>query len=188
MAKVSVPLSNHFCPQTLFLFGTYKEDGTPNFGLFCWFSYCWDGELGVMACIGGEKLTKDRIRATGVFSANLVTEAMLPVADYLGVTSGYSPGKMDIGLEVVPGEVLQVPLLADSPWSFELEVKQTIPLDDSDVFLCKIRNVMADEALADKNRPVEERFRLAAPALTTHQTYFSAGNPLGVWGQWEKLK
>ncbi|MNC52572.1 Flavin reductase like domain protein [compost metagenome] len=141
-----------------------------------------------MACIGGEKLTKDRIRAAGVFSANLVTEAMLPVADYLGVTSGYNAGKMDIGLEVVPGQTLHVPLLADSPWSFELEVKQTIPLDGSDVFLCKIRNVMADEVLADEARPLEERFRLAAPALTTHETYFSAGNPLGVWGQWEKLR
>lgn len=186
MAKVSVPVSNHFCPQTLFIFGTYKEDGTPNFGLFCWFSYCWDSELGVMACIGGEKLTKDRIRATGVFSANLVTEAMLPVADYLGVTSGYSADKMNIGLEVIRGETLNVPLLADSPWSFELEVKQTIPLDDSDVFLCKIRNVMADETLTDKTRPLEERFRQVSPALTTHETYFSAGHPLGVWGQWER--
>ena len=43
---------NDFCPQTLFLYGNYKENGTPDFGLFCWFSYIWleDG-LGVMACI-----------------------------------------------------------------------------------------------------------------------------------------
>ena len=54
MGKVSIPITNDFCPQTLFLYGTYKEDGTPNFGLFCWFSYIWDSELGVMACIGGE--------------------------------------------------------------------------------------------------------------------------------------
>lgn len=52
--KVSVPITNNFCPQTLFLYGTYKEDGMPNFGLFCWFSYCWDSRLGVMACIAGD--------------------------------------------------------------------------------------------------------------------------------------
>ncbi len=53
--KVSLPEpSNDFCPQTFFTYGTYKEDGTPNFGLFCWLSYCWDGELCVTACIGGE--------------------------------------------------------------------------------------------------------------------------------------
>jgi len=56
--KKSIPISNNFCPQTLFLYGTYKEDGAPNFGLFCWFSYYWDTEMGVMACIGGDKLTK----------------------------------------------------------------------------------------------------------------------------------
>ena len=56
--KVSLPTpSNAYCPQTFYTFGTYKEDGSPNFGLFCWLSYCWDGELCVMACIGGEKMT-----------------------------------------------------------------------------------------------------------------------------------
>lgn len=43
MAKIARQATNDFCPQTLFLYGTYKEDGTPDFGLFCWFSYCWDG-------------------------------------------------------------------------------------------------------------------------------------------------
>ncbi len=76
------------------LYGTYKEDGTPNFGLFCWLSYYWDTELCVMACIGGNKLTKDRIHATKVFSANLVTEEMLPLADYLGTKEGYEKDKI----------------------------------------------------------------------------------------------
>lgn len=115
MSKVSVPIGNHFCPQTLFLYGTFKEDGTPNFGLFCWFSYLWDSELGVMACIGGEKLTKDRIRETGVFSANLVTEAILPLADYFGNVEGYSEEKMNIPVETSRGAVLDVPILDSSP-------------------------------------------------------------------------
>lgn len=34
MSKKSSPISTDFCPQTLFLYGTYKEDGTPNFILF----------------------------------------------------------------------------------------------------------------------------------------------------------
>ena len=68
MAKIPAPIGNDFCPQTLFLYGTYKKDGTPNFGLFCWISYCcWGSEIGVMACIGLDKLTKDRIRETGCF-------------------------------------------------------------------------------------------------------------------------
>ena len=81
MGKVSKTPNNDFCPQTLFLYGTYDEKGNPDFGLFCWFSYIWDGELGVMCCIGGSKLTKDNIKRSKVFSANLVTEELQPAAD-----------------------------------------------------------------------------------------------------------
>jgi flavin reductase (DIM6/NTAB) family NADH-FMN oxidoreductase RutF len=180
MKKVSVEISNNFCPQTLFLYGTYKEDGTPNFGLFSWFSYCWDKEIQVMACIGGDKLTKDRIRETGVFSANLVSEAMLPLADYFGNIEGYNPDKMSVPVDTVSGSELQVPILRDSPWSYELEVKKTIALDDSDIFICKIHNIMADEILADNKTSVEYRLMKASPVITAAQTYLMQGN---VWAR-----
>lgn len=181
--KKSTPISNDFCPQTLFLYGTYKEDGTPDFGLFCWFSYYWDKEVGVMMCIGGEKLTKDRIRATKRFSANLVTEKMLPLADYLGNKNGYDADKMDFPLELEKGRVLDVPVLACSPVVFELEVVKSIPLEDGDVFLCKICNVLAEESLTDESVSVEERIQSIAPISTTCATYFSwNGKSLGAWG------
>ena len=102
--KVSLSTqANTCCPQAFYAYGTYKEDGTPNFGLFCWFSFCWDGELCVMACIGGEKLTKDRIRATGRFSANLVTEELLPLAHHFGIKSGYDPDKMRVDVAISKG-------------------------------------------------------------------------------------
>lgn len=151
--KVSISdPSNAYCPQTFYSFGTYKEDGSPDFGLFCWLSFCWDGELSVMACIGGEKMTKDRIRATGCFSANLVSEDHLSLAYYFGSKPGYEPDKMDVDFAVSKGQVLDVPVLDQSPWVFELEVKQTIPLDDSDIFICKIRNTLVDERFAEKAR------------------------------------
>ena len=67
MAKITMPVSNDFCPQCLYLYGTYKENGDPNYGLFCWATYCWDEGLKFVACIGQDKLTRDRIRAEGVF-------------------------------------------------------------------------------------------------------------------------
>ena len=151
--KISLPEpSNAYCPQTFFTYGTYKEDGSPNFGLFCWMSYCWDGELSVMACIGGEKLTKDRIRATGMFSANMVSEDLLPLANYFGNREGYDPAKMSVDAALSKGKVLNVPVLDLSPWIFELEVKQTLKLDDSDIFICKIRNTLVEEQFARGRR------------------------------------
>jgi hypothetical protein len=49
--KKSMGISNGFCPQTLFVYGTYNDDGKPDFGLFCWVSYYWNEGLGVMAAI-----------------------------------------------------------------------------------------------------------------------------------------
>ncbi len=84
MAKVKTKIGNDYCPQALFLYGTKQEDGQPHFGLFCWFTYYHSQEgFGVMACIGEEKQNKDLIRKNGVFSANLVSEQLLPFTERL---------------------------------------------------------------------------------------------------------
>ena len=191
MDKVSINLNeysdNKVYPCALFLYGTYKEDGSPNFGLFCWFSYCYDTNLAVMACIGGDKLTKDRIRAGKVFSANLVTETLLPLADYLGNTVGYAKGKMDIPIEVERGAVLPVPILKSSPWIYELEVSQSIPLSESEIFICNIRNILVDKELMDKSKSEEEHIAAAAPVLWfgSGKYYFAKPVMLGETGEWK---
>ena len=185
MKKISLKPTNDYCPQTLFLYGTYDENGKPDFGLFCWFSYTWEKELGVMACIGGSKRTKDNIHKNKVFSANLVTEKLLPLADYMGIVDGNKPEKMeglDLGIE--KGQVLPVPVLMDSPVTFELEVKQFLPMGDGEVMLCAIRNVLQDETLADKAKTSTEKLAEIAPVQTTCSRYFSwKGENLDAWGE-----
>ena len=182
MAKISQSPNNDFCPQTLFLYGTLLEDGSPNFGLFCWFSYYWDEELGVMAGIGGPKRTLERIHATKVFSANLVTEKLLPLADYFGSAAGDAPGKMDVPFDWERGAKLNVPVLCDSPVAFELEAAEFLPHGEAEVILCKIRNVLMDETLADPGVSAEEKLRRIAPIRTTCATYFGwDGRSMGAW-------
>lgn len=184
MNKISRQATNDFCPQTLFLYGTYKEDKTPDFGLFCWFSYFWDKGLGAMLCISGEKLTKDRIKAGSIFSANLVTEELLPMADYLGNKPGYEADKMCFHADIGKGAVLDVPIMTKSPVNYELEVAKSIPLDGGEIFLCRIRNVLYSEELMDEKTPIGERLRKIAPISTTCSTYFSyTGEVLGAWGE-----
>ena len=184
MNKTSLSPTNDFCPQTLFLYGTYDDEGKADFGLFCWFSYVWDGELGVMACIGGNKLTKENIHKRKVFSANLVTESLLPLADYLGNTAGHSPEKTKLDIKTEEGRVLPVPVLAASPVNYELEVRQFIPLHDGEVMICKIRNLLQDDTLAKGTGSAAEKLAAIAPVHTTCQTYFSwSGAALGAWGE-----
>lgn len=185
MSKLSVNISNNFCPHPmpLFLYGTYKDDGTPNFSLFCWMNFCWDKELHVMACLDGEKQTKDNIRARGVFSANMVTESMLPLADYLGHKSSYITST-PFDMETIKGSVLEVPIFKNSPWSYELKVTKTIHLNGSEIYICKICNVMADEKLVDTNKTIQ--LQEATPIVTTMESYYSL-TKCGAWGDWKEI-
>jgi len=181
--KKSLPISYKFCPLPLFLYGTYKEDNTPNFGLFGWLSYYWDVEIGVMACVGNKKLTQDRIKTNKMFSANLVTEELLPIADYFGNKEGYSKDKMNVNVEIEKGDILDVPVLTKSPWIYELQVDKTISLNDSDIFLCKIKNVLADEYLCSETLSVEKGIKTVRPVHTVSNKYFSwDGNEICDWG------
>ena len=184
MGKISLKPNNDFCPQTLFLYGTYDEQGNPDFGLFCWFSYIWDEELGVMCCIGGNKLTRENIERSKVFSANLVTEELLPTADYLGCVEGKNSDKMkNITLDIGKGEVLEVPILNKAPVVFELEVTDFIQKHDCEIMLCKIRNVLQDESLSSEE-PVDKKLSRIAPIKTTAKTYLGYdGRNLGAWGE-----
>lgn len=186
MAKIQA-LSNDFCPQSLFLYGNYEEDGTPHFGLFCWFSYCWLDKLSVMACIGEEKMTKDLIRKTGVFSANLVSEPLLPLADYYGNTLGREVSDKMKRLPVVErGQALNVPIITESPVNFELKVVSEQNLSPGcDLFICRIENALIDERLKDSSLPVIERLQFARPVSTVaEETYVNFfGRELGKWGE-----
>ena len=183
MGKKSLKPYNDYCPQTLFLYGTYDENGKPDFGLFCWFSYIWDGEMGVMCCIGGNKPTLENIKRNKIFSANIVTEELLGVADHFGHVSGKDPGKMNVKLNMGKGEVLNVPVLNDSPVNFELEVTDFIQKHDGTVMLCKMRNVLQDDSLSS-DETFEQKLMRIRPVKTTCKHYFSyEGKDLGAWGE-----
>ncbi len=185
MKKVSVPATNDICPQTLFVYGTMNEDKTPDFGLFCWFSYCWFDRLGVICAIGGSKRTLENIRRNKVFSANLVVEDNLPLADYFGTADGRDDDKMDVKVEWEEGAVLPVPVLCSSPLTFELEADKEITTGKQDevVLLCRIRNVLKEEALLDTSLTPEEIYKKVAAVCTSVDcNYWSwDGRHLGKW-------
>ena len=185
MKKVSVFATNDLCPQTLFVYGTMNEDNTPDFGLFCWFSYCWIEHLGVICAIGGSKRTLENIRRTGVFSANIVVENNLPLADYFGTADGRDGDKMDVPVEWEKGAALNVPILCSSPISFELEVDKEISTGERDetVLICRIKNTLKDENLVESSMTSEEILKAVAAVRTCiDYDYWSwDGRHLGKW-------
>lgn len=138
----------------------------------------------MIACIVGEKLTKDRIHANQVFSANLVTEELLPLADYCGNTSGYQKDKMCVPVETEKGQVLDVPILVKSPWAYELEVEHSFKLEGSEVLFCKVRNVVVDESIFEEPQNVEQWMNMIRPIQSVRQSYFKwNGTAAGSFGE-----
>lgn len=177
--KINVDISKLFIPHPmqLFIFGTYKENGDANLGLFSWLNFCWDGELAVMVCLDGEKLTKERIKKTNIFSANIVTKPLFPLVKDL--ERGDSRQLTDIALD--KGSILNVPVLRDSPLNYELEVKRTIFLNGSDIFICKIRNVMAISENSCDALPYS--LKEENPVIVSLDSYFELQpqNKIGEW-------
>ena len=181
MSKISTEISNLFCPQTLFIYGTRRKDGG-DFGLFCWISYYADGGLCMMAGISEDKLTRDNIEEPVSFCESCHRKT-LRIADYFGCNSGYDKGKMDIDVNIGNGRALDVPVLSDSPVAFGLEVYRKVELDSGRIYLCRIRNVLADEELFG-SETLEEKMKRIAPVCTTGNTYFGwNGESIAAWGE-----
>lgn len=180
MNKLSVEVKNQYIPHPmqLFLVGTQRSDGSPNFGPFCWLSFCWDDELSITLCMDGEKSAKDDIRRTGVFSANLVTEKLMPLTNRLGASSGAAKAAIARQAAVSMGKLLSVPVLMDSPLSYELEVKQTIHLHGSDLFVCRIRNAIVSAELTDNGRTYD--LSKTVPIVVSQKNYF------GLYEKWSE--
>lgn len=154
----------------LFLIGTQDEAGAVNFGMFCWLNFCWDEELSVTICMDGSKATKDHIKQTGMLSACLMTEELLPLANRLACTKGEDKRRLLDTLPTERGSVLDVPVLSESPLCYELQVKQTIPLGGSDLFICQIRNTLAAADLITENNAYD--LSKAAPAVVSQNRYY----------------
>ena len=88
MKKISIPPAWVFSPQPMYIIGTRNEDGTPNFCIITWLGFSYDGGPHLMMTVGGTKLTKTNILREGKFSAGMITEDILWLADYFGSTSG----------------------------------------------------------------------------------------------------
>ena len=173
-----------FSPQPMYMIGTNNEDGTPNFCIITWLGFSADAGPCLMMTIGGPKLTKTNILREGRFSASLITEDTLWLADYFGTVRGEDRPKTD-AYTVLRGHRADVPLIGESPWIYECEVSRHIPLDGADLFIARIVNIRIGRALQDMDMRRIDLTRLR-PAVYSPYQYFSIGEKLGEPGQWKQ--
>ena len=87
--------------------------------------------------------TNEGVRQTGKVSVNMVSEAMLVRADYVGCVGGAKADKSDVFI-YHKGEA-GTPVIDESPLVMECEVVDNYETDTFDNFICKITNTYVDD-------------------------------------------
>lgn len=123
----------------------------------------------------------DLIKASGYFTINLTTEALLRATDFCGVKSGREIDKFkEMGLTAQIEEETRCPMILESPVSIVCETVEIKELGSHHMFIANVKSVYVDEAHLDP----KGKFRLNETGLIaySHGSYLSIGDEIGTFG------
>lgn len=129
-----------------------------------------------------ERHSYNLIKNSGEFVINLTNEDMAYATDWCGVKSGKDFNKFaEMKLTPVKGEMVNAPIVNESPLCIECRVKEIIPLGSHDMFIADVVNVQADSEYFD---PKTDTFRLSDAKLIaySHGHYYKLGEEIGKFG------
>ena len=185
MDKISISPEWVFSPQPMYIIGTKNEDGTPNFCIITWLGFSFDNCPHLMMTVGGSKLTKTNIIREKKFSANLITEDNLWLADYFGYTNGEDGLKNSVQYRYQQGKLIDVPIIDECHWAYECKVTRIIELSGAHLFLAEIKNIQIDKEYENMDMKKIDLTKIR-PAVYAPYNYFSIGDKLGEMGDWKQ--
>ena len=116
------------------------------------------------------------------FVINLTTEELLKATDWCGVKSGKDYNKFkEMKLTPIKGEIVNAPMIAQSPLCIECEVVEVKELGSHDMFIANVVNVSADETFINPKTDTLELNRANLLAYS-HGKYYGLGKQLGFFG------
>ncbi len=121
--------------------------------------------------------TNRGIKQSGKVSVNMVSEAMLDRADYVGCVSGSKADKSDVFVYHL-GEA-GTPVIDESRLVMECEVVDNYETETFDNFICRIINTYADEdILNEKGKPDYDKLKPVLFEMPNY-TYLKTGETIG---------
>jgi len=129
-----------------------------------------------------ERHSYNLIKESGEFVINLTNEDMAFATDWCGVRSGKDYNKFaEMKLTPVKGEMVNAPIVKESPLCIECRVKEIIELGSHDMFISDVINVQADSQYID---PETDTFKLSDAKLIaySHGHYYKLGEEIGKFG------
>ena len=181
MGKQNFKPGNMLYPLPAVLVSVADKKGNSNLFTVAWTgTICSDPPM-VSISVRPERYSYHMIEETGEFVINLTTEALAYATDYCGVKSGKDVDKWkETGLQKVPGEKVNVPMVEESPVTLECRVTEKKELGSRHMFLAEVVAVHVDEKYMDETG----KFHLndAKPLVYSHGRYLSTGKEIGFFG------
>ena len=131
--------------------------------------------------VRSERHSYHMMKETGEFVVNLTTESMAWATDYCGVRSGRDVDKWkETGLTPEKANVVDVPVIKESPVNIECRVVKVEELGSHHMFIADVVAVDVDEAYMDE----KDTFHLsmAKPLAYSHGRYYGMGEEQGSFG------
>ncbi len=151
--KKSLGNKGELFPQSVFIIGSYDENGVPNAMNAAWAGECSRHE--VCFNIGDHKTTANIVKK-GAFTVAPANLANLVSADYFGIASGNNVNKAEqSGLTFVKSENVDAPVIEEYPLTMECEVTSIQGDEHGARIVGKVINVLADESILDDQGRVD---------------------------------
>lgn len=131
----------------------------------------------ILICMHKAHYTNQGVKETGKISVNVVDEALLPRADYVGMTSGAKVDKSEVFAWYAGDN--GTPVIDESPLVMECEVVDNYETDTFDNFICRIANTYVEEDLLNEKGKVD--YNKLKPVLfeMPNYSYLKTGEVIG---------
>jgi len=166
---------------------TCRDKGQDNIITIAWTGTICTNPPMTYISVRPERHSYEMIKNSGEFVINLTTKQLTRATDFCGVRSGRDVDKFkEARLTKEEAQVVDAPIIAESPVNIECRVKKIMPLGSHDMFLAEIVAVDIDGELIDSSGKLHlERAGLAAFA---HGDYYALGKKLAPFGCSVKAK
>lgn len=130
--------------------------------------------------INPKRFSYKLIKNSGCFTANIINQNLINIADYCGTFSGVNHDKFkECKLTKVQGKTIDVPLILECPVNIECKVENILNLGSHHLFIARVLEKLIDENINDVN--IHQHLK---PVSYIRPNYYSIDDiPLGSFGK-----
>lgn len=181
MSKQFWKPGNMLYPLPAVLVTCQQKDENPNIITVAWTGTICTNPAMLYVSIRPERHSYHIIKNSMEFVVNLTTQNLVRATDFCGVRSGREIDKWkETKLTLQKANIVNAPLIEESPVNIECKVKEIIPLGSHHMFLAEVVGVNVEESLLNK----DGKFELNQSNLMvySHGEYYGLGELLGNFG------